>query len=80
MKQKDIILIIVVVFISAVVSYFLSGLLITSDKNRQEKVEVVEKISGTFDRPNSKYFNPNSNNPTKLIQIGDSVNDTPFNQ
>jgi hypothetical protein len=79
MKQKDIALIIVIIFLSAVVSLVLSNLLISNPKNRQTKVEVVEKITTDFTPPDAKYFNGSSVNPTKLIRIGDNSNPTPFN-
>ncbi len=79
MKQKDFILIIVVVFISGFVSLFVTKLVIAPPKNRQQKVEVVEAISTEFNKPSDKYFNSNSVDPTKLIQIGNNTNPTPFN-
>jgi hypothetical protein len=78
MKQKDITLIVVVVAISAIVSLVLSNLLISSPKNRKEKVEVVQKITSDFPTPDKKYFNAQSIDPTKLIQIGDNQNTQPF--
>lgn len=78
MKDKDIILIIVVVFFSAVTSYVLSNILITSPKNRKATVEVIEPISPEFAEPSNKYFNDQAINPTKLIQIGDTANTDPF--
>ncbi len=80
MKQKDIVLIVAVSLISGVLSFFISRLLFTSPKNRQQQVEVVEKISADFPIPDKKYFNPNAVNPTKLIQIGDTPNPQPFKQ
>lgn len=79
MKQKDIALILVVVFISGIASYFLSNLLISSPKNRKQKVEVVGKISSDFPPPESKYFNSSSIDPTQLIRISNSANTQPFN-
>ncbi|HSW37403.1 MAG TPA: hypothetical protein VLG37_03490 [Candidatus Saccharimonadales bacterium] len=79
MKQKDIALIIIIVFISAVLSLFLSKMLFASPKNRQQKVEVVEPISADFPTPDSRYFNTQAFDPTKLIKIGDNTNPTPFN-
>jgi hypothetical protein len=79
MKQKDIVLIIVVIFISAVFSIVLSGAIISNPKSRSQKVEVVEKISSEFPSPNAKYFNDKSIDPTQLIRIGDNTNTTPFN-
>jgi hypothetical protein len=79
MKQKDLMLIIVVVFISAVLSFVLSNAVISSPKSRQQKVEVVEKITPDFPQPDHKYFNSESIDPTLLIRIGDNTNTTPFN-
>ncbi len=82
MKQKDIALFGVVAIISAVFSVLLSGVLITPPKNKKQKAEVVSVISKDFPTPaaNDKFFNKNSINPTKQIQIGDNPNnDKPFN-
>jgi hypothetical protein len=79
MKQKDLALIIVVVFISAVVSLFVSKLIFASPANRQQKVDVVEAINNQFPQPDPQYFNVNSVDPTQLIQIGNTTNSNPFN-
>lgn len=79
MKQKDVALIIVVIFISAVVSLIASNLIFASPKNRQQQVEVVDKISSEFPPPDPRYFNDRSFDPTKLITIGDTNNPNPFN-
>ena len=80
MKQKDITLIIVVAFISGVISITVSKYFIAPPKNRQQKVEVVEVISSEFPEPDKTYFNKDSIDPTKLINIGDNSNPQPFNQ
>lgn len=79
MKQKDIALIIIVVFLTAIGSFFLSGLLFKTN-NLSEKVDTVEPISADFKTPDSKFFNPDAINPTQLIRIGDNSNNQPFNQ
>lgn len=78
MKQKDIALIIVLVAISAVVSFLLSGWLFAAPKDRQQEVEKVDVITSDFEQPNSKYFNANSVNPTQNIKIGPGENPNPF--
>lgn len=78
MKQKDVALIIIVVFISGILSYFLSSTFITTPENRKTEVEVVEPISSEFKRPDERYFNANSINPTQQIQIGNQDNQQPF--
>jgi hypothetical protein len=80
MKQKDLILIIVVCFVSAALSLVLSNVLIGNPNNKQQKAEVVDAITDEFQQPDKKYFNQTSVNPTKQIRIGDSLNPAPFNQ
>lgn len=79
MKQKDVALIIIVAAISGFASFFASRLLFATPENRQQKVEVVDKISNDFAAPNPKYFNVNSINAAQLIQVTDSKNPNPFN-
>lgn len=79
MKQKDIALIIVVAFLSAIISFILSGKLFVTPANRQQPVEVVDKISTQFQLPDSRYFNANSINPTVQSQLGTDTNQNPFN-
>lgn len=82
MKQNDIILIVVMVFIGGVLSFFISNTLISSPNKRKEKVETVQAISSDFKQPakDDKYFNSNAFDPTQLIQIGNNNNNKPFNQ
>ncbi|MCA9330953.1 hypothetical protein KC957_02815 [Candidatus Saccharibacteria bacterium] len=79
MKQKDVALIIIVVFVSAIASFFLSGVLFKTN-NLTEKVETVEAISADFPTPDKKFFNGQSINPTQLIRIGQDQNKQPFNE
>jgi hypothetical protein len=78
MKQKDIALIVVVGFISLVLSVLLSNMLFASPKKRQQQVEVVQPISSGFPQPDEKYFNKDAFDPTKLITIGQNQNPDPF--
>jgi hypothetical protein len=78
MKQKDIALIVLVVFFSAVISFFVSRLVFTSSSQRSLTAEVVQPIDPTFNQPDEAFFNEKSINPTQLIKIGDSNNDQPF--
>jgi ABC-type phosphate/phosphonate transport system permease subunit len=77
MKQKDVALIIVIAFVSAVLSIILSNLLFGS-KSRNLKAEQVDKISSQFIQPDKKYFNADAFDPTRTIRIGDGSNSTPF--
>lgn len=82
MKQKDIALFLVVAIFSAVFSVLLSNFLITPAESKKQTAEVVGAISAEFQTPtaDNKYFNKDSINPTKLIQIGDSTTPVPFNE
>jgi hypothetical protein len=78
MKQKDIALIIVIVAISGVISFFVSHTVFKSGE-RQQKVEVVSPITTDFSAPSTKYFNSSAIDPTQTIQIGQDTNPAPFN-
>lgn len=78
MKQKDIALIAIIVFFSAIFSYFISNAIFASPKNRQQQVEVVQPITADFPAPDSKYFNSNAIDPTQTITIGQNQNTDPF--
>jgi hypothetical protein len=78
MKQKDIAIIVVVVFVSGLLSYFISNALFASPDKLQTEVEVVEPITADFPEPDTRYFSTNSINPTQTITIGDGQNQQPF--
>lgn len=77
MKQKDIALILVIVFISGVVSFLVSRTFIAPERKKHE-VAVVEPITPEFVQPSEKYFNANSINPTQLIKIQEHQHPRPF--
>ena len=79
MKQKDIIIIIVVVFFSAIFSYILANKIITTPTDRQQQVQVIPSITDQFSQPDPKYFNPQADDPTVLIQIAQSNSQAQFN-
>lgn len=78
MKQKDIAIIIIVVFVSGVLSYFVSNALFAAPENLETEVEVVTPITADFPEPDAAYFNKDSINPTQIITIGDGQNQQPF--
>jgi hypothetical protein len=78
MKQKDLSLILFIIGLSAIVSFIVSSKLISTPKNRQQQVEVVEKISSEFVTPDKKYFNDKALDPTQTIEIGNDSNEKPF--
>ncbi|MEI7632458.1 MAG: hypothetical protein WCJ60_04010 [bacterium] len=78
MKKKDLSLIFFIVVASIILSVLISSKIISSPNNRQQKVEIVDKISSSFIQPDTKYFNKDSVNPTQTIQIGGDPNTKPF--
>jgi hypothetical protein len=79
MKQKDIALIVVVVAISGLISFFVAQYFFLKPQSKQLKAEFVQPITTDFSRPDSRYFNDKSVNPTQQIQIGDGTNAAPYN-
>jgi uncharacterized SAM-binding protein YcdF (DUF218 family) len=79
MKQKDIALIVVMVFISGILALLLSNFVFSRPQNRKQTAEKVDVITDDFPQPPSKYFNSSSMNPTQLIEIGSNSNPNPFN-
>jgi hypothetical protein len=78
MKQKDVALILVIAFVSGVLSFLASGIFFGKPADREQKAEVVDVITSDFSLPDAKYFNVNSIDPTQLIQIGNTNNPNPF--
>lgn len=72
MKQKDWILIIVVAFISGVLSIFVSKFLISPSTSKLTAVK-VPAITTEFPDPDKRYFNANSLNVTQMIKIGENT-------
>jgi hypothetical protein len=54
-----------------------SGRIFVTPANRAQQVEVVDKISPSFQLPDGKYFNGSSIDPTQNSQIGGN-NQNPF--
>jgi len=79
MKQKDIAVIIVIAFVSGVVSFFASNKLFVTPDNRAQKAEIVDPITASFQTPDKKYFNSSSIDPTQSTVIGTDTNADPFN-
>ncbi len=78
MKQKDFVLIVVIMMVAGIFSFIVSGMIFGKPADRKTQVEVVEKISADFPKIDQRYFNKDSINSTQLIQIGDQNNQAPF--
>lgn len=78
MKQKDLALILVIAFFSAVVSLLLSNVIFSSPQNRQQQAEVVQPITADFPQPDDRFFNKDAFDPTQEITIQQNNNTDPF--
>jgi hypothetical protein len=77
MKQKDIALIVMVIGISAIVSFFISNAVFSPSKHKQQ-VDVVQPITSDFPALDSRFFNTSSFDPTRLIHTQQNNNTNPF--
>ena len=80
MKQKDLAVILAVAGISTLIAFVAANILIGNPKNRQAEIKVLSPISSTFPTPDTMYFNKDSINPTKPVQISPNDNQQPFKQ
>lgn len=80
MKKNDIALIILIVAVCAVITYFIGNAIIGDQSAKQVSAEVLEPISGNITEPSKKIFNKDAINPTVVIQIGSPSNQQPFGQ
>jgi len=78
MKNRDLAIIIVVAFLSALVSFGISKLIFSGQKSHSLKAPKVDQITADFKAPDGKYFNRLSLDITKVIVIGDSTNPNPL--
>ena len=74
MKQKDIALILVMAFISAMLAIVISKVVFSAPDNREQTAEVVDEITPEFSTPPTKYFNIKSVDPAQPISIGTNDN------
>lgn len=80
MKRNDIALIILIVSVSAVVTYFIGKAIIGDSSAKQVTAEVVGPITANLTAPSKTIFNKDAINPTVVIQIGSPSNQQPFGQ
>jgi hypothetical protein len=79
MKQKDLALILVIAGISAIFSIFISKAIFSTNGSHQLQAQTVQPITSEFPKPDSRYFNSSSFDPSKPITINQNNNSTPFN-
>lgn len=78
MKKNELALLILVVSISLMVSYFIGNAIISSFGSGEAQVETVESISAEVAEPDPDIFNKQAINPTVPVRIGDPSNQSPF--
>lgn len=78
MKKNDLAAIILIVAISAVISYFIAQAIIKKPSNEPVEVEKVTNIEPTFPTPDPRVFNGDSVDPTVEIQGNNQSADQPF--
>jgi hypothetical protein len=78
MKKNDIALLVLIISLSLVISYFVGKAIIGEPKKQQAKVEQVEPITADLNQPSPLVFNKEAINPTVPIQIGNPSNQQPF--
>lgn len=77
MKQQDVAILIIIVFVTVVASFFMANKFITPSSQKLSSKKVTP-ITADFQLPDDKYFNEQSINPTVRIQIAPNTNDQPF--
>jgi len=80
LKSKDIATLILLIGMSAVVSFFTSKLLFSNAKTLSTKVEVVNPVSSNFNYEDKSYFATDKLNPTKDITVTGNNNTEPLGQ
>jgi mannitol-specific phosphotransferase system IIBC component len=80
MKKNDIALLILIVSITLVISFFIVKAVFGEPQKQATKVEKVDPISSDIVQPSKSVFNSNAINPTVVIQIGNPANQQPFNR
>jgi len=78
MKQKDIALIAIIVIISGIFSFIISNYVFVKPTDRSTQVEVVPAITSEFAKPDTRFYNSEAFDPTRVIVIGQNSNVDPF--
>lgn len=73
-------MVILIVGVTALASYFIVGALMPNLKENPAKVPVATAIEDNIDsvKPTTKVFNSEAIDPTVEVHIGDHAGDTPF--
>ena len=71
-------MVIVIVAVVGVASYFIVGAIIPSPGANPETVETATAITSSYDAPNEKNFSSDAINPTVKVTIGNQGGEEPF--
>lgn len=78
MRKNDIALLVLIISITLVASFFIVKAIFGEPKNSATEVEKVDPIATEVAAPSPSVFNKDAINPTVVIQIGDPSNQQPF--
>lgn len=78
MKKSDIAMIILIVSISVLVSYFVAKGVLGDVANQSVKVKTTEAISAELADPSPSVFNKDAINPTVEVTIGGASDASPL--
>ncbi len=78
MKKNDIAALVLIVMLSAAISYVVANSIIGSPETNPVQVEVVSPINETFPAPDPRIFNENAIDPTVDIKAGSEETNKPF--
>lgn len=78
MKKNEVAILILIVSLVAMVTYFSVNAIIGQAGSKPVAVEVAEPISAEVTQPSDTIFNPGAINPTVKVKIGDQSGEQPF--
>ncbi len=78
MKKNEVAILILVVSLVAMLTYFSVNAIIGKAGSKPVSVEVAEPISEDVVQPSDTIFNPSAINPTVKVKIGDQSGQQPF--
>ena len=78
MKKSDWALIVLIVVIVGIASYFVVSAVLPSPGANPEKVETAEEIKSSIVEPDTKIFGSGAINPTVKVTIGNQGGQQPF--
>jgi hypothetical protein len=80
MKKTDWALIILIVILAGVISYFVASALLPAPNKDPQSVPTAEAITSSVNKPasDSTIFNADAINPTVRVTIGDQSDKPPF--